>query len=217
MCSWWYIGLSLCSGLHQSLHLSVHSVHPHCFLCLQPSQCWWELLIPCRIFSLSGLLCTHQAGHSGCWGGRGVVCFRTSCTHAHTSLPVQPWGQICQLFPACEHKRTRHILSLPLSLCVLLPSIRCTQVLSMLGELMVQAEWVGEWLGRGEGEEEVLLRLKENEFSLSVCFCSFFFSDIWSEESLQFWWILLSSLWNLAAAAVLMLLMIQMFFSDPFF
>lgn len=161
MCSCGYIGkcslsLQLCSGLRQSLHLSVHSVYPHCFLCLQPSQRCWELLIPGRIFSLPGLLCTHQAGHPGwrgdCWVPL-LVC-RPSCTQTHAHSTVQPLGQICQLFPACEHKHTQHILFLSRSLSVLsLPPVHCTQAQSMLGELMVQVERVCGWLGRGGGEE----------------------------------------------------------------
>lgn len=68
------------------------------------------------------------------WGGGGWGCWmllifcRPRCTHAPN--PVQPWGQICQLFLACEREHTWNILyralshsllcslSLLLSLCV---------------------------------------------------------------------------------------------------
>lgn len=80
------------------------SVHPHCFLCLQPSQCCWELLIPSRIFSCLPAWCVYRRpGHPG-WrgwglGGGGDAAGAGSCSSsadlaAHTQTTLyNPWAK----------------------------------------------------------------------------------------------------------------------------
>lgn len=143
---WMYTG----PGGAAMLRLASASASIFTLVRLQPSQRCWELLIPCRICSLSGLLCTHRAGRPGCLvggcAGPGAAP-PLADLHAHKTAD-QPRGHNCQLLPASEHsthERTHtrtHALSSSLPV-FLLPSVQCTQVQSMLGELMVQVEGVG--------------------------------------------------------------------------
>lgn len=115
-------------------------------------------------FSLPGLLCTHQAVPSRLRGRGwvGGICWvpllvcRPSCTHAHN--PVQTLGPDLSALPRLwAQTHTWQILLLSLSLATLPLCSHCHpstahELQSMLGELMVQEEGVGGWLGRGEGE-----------------------------------------------------------------
>lgn len=158
-----------CSRLRQSLH---HTVHAHCFHCLKPSWCCWALLIPCRIFSPSGLACSHHAGRPS-RSLFGVVQGRqrfapSSADPASHNAAIQASGHNCQLLLNCEHG------TFCLSLCLFPsalppPSVFCTQARNMLGELMVQAENVGE--GSGESSKNLLRVGKLN--------MSFVFVGLW--------------------------------------
>lgn len=103
-----------CSGLRQSLH---HSMRAHCFHCLKPSRCCWALLIPCRIFNPSGLVCSHHAGRPS----RllfGVVQGRQHSapllqTQLHTTPPYKPQAIAVS---SSSIVSTAHSVSLSLSL-----------------------------------------------------------------------------------------------------
>lgn len=115
------IRLQQCFGLHQSLHLSVHSVHPHFsvfFVCSFHSvfeSCWspagFSACLVCCVYTRQSIQVVWE-------GGGSAPLLKT----AHN--PVQPLGQFCQLFLTCVHKHTAHSLSfsLRLSLCVLIAS-----------------------------------------------------------------------------------------------
>lgn len=151
-------------------------VYSYALVCVSRYICLYTLSILTVFFacSLNRVVesCWSPAGFSACLAcsvhtrqaiqvrGRGTAWCRFSSAdlaarkHTHAHNPVQPLGQICQLFPACEHKHTQHTIFLSHSLSALsLPPIHCTQAQSLLGELMVQVERVGGWLGRRGGEE----------------------------------------------------------------
>lgn len=139
-----------CSGLRQPLHLSSRSCasllfSPPAALAallrvvdpLQDLQPVWSAVYtpgrPSRLFGVGGWGAVDSPGAAP----------PLADLHAHKSLE-QPRGHNCQLLPASEHstQEPTHTLSSSPSV-FLLPSIQCTQVQSMLGELMVQVEGVG--------------------------------------------------------------------------
>lgn len=158
-----------CCGSRQSLH---HSMRAHCFYCLKPSRCCWALLIPCRIFSPSGLACSHHAGRPS----RllfGVVQGRQRSapllqTQLHTTPPYKPQARAVSSFSIVS---TAHSVSLSVSFPSALPSLAvcCRQAQNMLGEWMVQAGNVGE--GPGESSKNLLTVGKLN--------MSFVFVGLW--------------------------------------
>lgn len=153
-------GALACVSLYVYLHtlcilsvffaLSLHSVSESCWSpagFFQPA--WSAVYTPGSAIQVEG-----ETVGGGCWVPL-LVC-RPSCTHAHN--PVQTLGPDLSALPRLwAQTHTWQILLLSLSLATLPLCSHCHpstahELQSMLGELMVQEEGVGGWLGRGEGE-----------------------------------------------------------------